>query len=566
MVTDAKRLQQVIKNLLANAFTFTRRGSVSLEIRAVGPEAARDSQSLREAESVLAFAVADTGIGIPLDKQQIIFEAFQQADGSTSRKYGGTGLGLAISREIARLLGGEIRLASSAGRGSTFTLYLPQTFPQPAPARELGREARARAVSPVTGAEEDDEQPRLALSEVVGDDRESIGPGDRSLLIVENDVAFARLLAEVAREIGFKVLITSFGSSALALVRQYQPSAITLDISLPDMEGWRVLERLKSDFGTRHVPVTVITTGEDVRRGRALGAFDTVGKPVKTRDGLREILESLKRCLEREQKDLVLIHPDEAERAALARLLAADGLRVQAEPSLSALNGSFDWGAVDGVVLGVGSQEELVGLMSNGRGSSFRAIPLITYGPPDWIAEVETLLKSSGSEITVIPVSSQERLVDQCLLRLHRPVWAMSESHRQILETLHHGSQRLTARRVLIVDDDIRNIFAMTSILERYEMSIVSAETGRGAIERLDRQGDIEIVLMDVMMPEMDGFETMRAIREDPRFRSLPIIAVTAKAMKGDREKCIEAGASDYLAKPVDSEELVSKLRDWLSR
>ncbi len=566
MVTDAKRLQQVIKNLLANAFKFTRRGSVSLEIRAVGPEAARDSQSLRKAESVLAFAVADTGIGIPLDKQQIIFEAFQQADGSTSRKYGGTGLGLAISREIARLLGGEIHLVSSAGRGSTFTLYLPQTLAQPAAARELGPEAGAGAISLVTGAEEDDEQPRLALSEVVGDDRESIGPGDRSLLIVENDVAFARLLAEVAREIGFKVLITSFGSSALALVRQYQPSAITLDISLPDMEGWRVLERLKSDFGTRHVPVTVITTGEDVRRGRALGAFDTVGKPVKTRDGLRETLESLKRCLEREQKDLLLIHPDEAERAALARLLAADGLRVQAEPSLSALNGSFDWGAVDGLVLGVGSQEELVGLMSNGRGSSLRAIPLITYGPPDWIAEVETLLKSSGSEITVIPASSQERLVDQCLLRLHRPVWAMSESHRQILETLHHGSQRLTARRVLIVDDDIRNIFAMTSILERHEMSIVSAETGRGAIERLDRQGDIEIVLMDVMMPEMDGFETMRAIREDPRFRSLPIIAVTAKAMKGDREKCIEAGASDYLAKPVDSEELVSKLRDWLSR
>ncbi len=566
MVTDAKRLQQVIKNLLANAFKFTRRGSVSLEIRAVGPEAARDSQSLRKAESVLAFAVADTGIGIPLDKQQIIFEAFQQADGSTSRKYGGTGLGLAISREIARLLGGEIHLVSSAGRGSTFTLYLPQTLAQPAAARELGPEAGAGAISLVTGAEEDDEQPRLALSEVVGDDRESIGPGDRSLLIVENDVAFARLLAEVAREIGFKVLITSFGSSALALVRQYQPAAITLDISLPDMEGWRVLERLKSDFGTRHVPVTVITTGEDVRRGRALGAFDTVGKPVKTRDGLRETLESLKRCLEREQKDLLLIHPDEAERVALARLLAADGLRVQAEPSLSALNGSFDWGAVDGVVLGVGSQEELVGLMSNGRGSSFRAIPLITYGPPDWIAEVETLLKSSGSEITVIPASSQERLVDQCLLRLHRPVWAMSESHRQILETLHHGSQRLTARRVLIVDDDIRNIFAMTSILERHEMSIVSAETGRGAIERLDRQSDIEIVLMDVMMPEMDGFETMRAIREDPRFRSLPIIAVTAKAMKGDREKCIEAGASDYLAKPVDSEELVSKLRDWLSR
>jgi signal transduction histidine kinase/HAMP domain-containing protein/DNA-binding response OmpR family regulator len=568
MVTDAKRLQQVIKNLLSNAFKFTRRGGVALEITAADPEALRESPGLAKAESVLAFAVSDTGIGIPLEKQQIIFEAFQQADGSTSRKYGGTGLGLAISREIARLLGGEIHLVSAMGHGSTFTLYLPQTFAPPAAARGTSGEASPVSVpvALIHGAEEDIAPPHMPLNDIV-DDRDRLAPGDRTLLIVENDMAFARLLADVARETGFKVLVTSFGSTALALVRQHHPSAITLDISLPDMEGWRVLERLKSDFETRHVPVTVITTGEDVRRGRTLGAFDTVGKPIETRDGLRETLERLMSCVARPQKELVVVHPDPMERAALTQLLASDGVRVLAVPSLSGLNGGLDGARIDGVVLGVGAEAEAVETLGNGgRGARLAALPVIAYGPPLWGARVEGLLKARGVELTVVPVSSPERLVDQCLLRLHRPVRTMSESHRGIVERLHHGAHHLKGRRVLIVDDDIRNIFALTSILERHEMRIASAETGRGAIELLDRHGDFEVVLMDLMMPEMDGFETMRAIRDDARFRALPIIAVTAKAMKGDREKCIEAGASDYLAKPVDSEELVSKLRDWLAR
>jgi len=575
MVTDAKRLQQVIKNLLSNAFKFTRRGSVSLEITTADPETVRDSASLGKAGTVLAFAVSDTGIGIPFDKQQIIFEAFQQADGSTSRKFGGTGLGLAISREIARLLGGELHLVSAVGHGSTFTLYLPQAYLQPLPIPGVSADVRpvAAPVALVHGTTEEDD-PAETPSGEIADDRNDLAGGDRSLLIVENDVAFARLLVDVARETGFKVLVTAFASTALALVHRHHPSAITLDISLPDMEGWRVLERLKSDLVTRHVPVTVITTGEDMRRGRLLGAFETVGKPIETRDGLRDTLDRLMRCVERPQRELVLVHPDADERAALTQVLASDGVRVRAVPALSALNGGpedplnrgLEDIGIDGVVLGVGAEADAVEVLGTGAGARLRSVPVLAYGPPDWSAGVESLLTSRGVEATVVPVSSLERLVDQCLLRLHRPVRLMSDSQREIVERLHHGPHALRGRRVLIVDDDIRNIFALTSVLERHEMRIVSAETGRGAIELLDRHGDVEIVLMDLMMPEMDGFETMRAIRGDARFRTLPIIAVTAKAMKGDREKCIEAGASDYLAKPVDVEELMSKLRDWLAR
>jgi signal transduction histidine kinase/HAMP domain-containing protein/DNA-binding response OmpR family regulator len=562
MVTDAKRLQQVIKNLLSNAFKFTRRGRVSLEISATGPEPFPEGSGLAQADSVLAFAVTDTGIGIPHDKQQIIFEAFQQADGSTSRKYGGTGLGLAISREIARLLGGEIQLVSTAGRGSTFTLYLPRVLARPA-AWGVGGDSAAGLASIAAGGEEEDELPRPSLGELA-DDRESLGPDDRSLLIVENDTTFARLLVEVAREAGFKVLVASFGSTALALVRQYHPSAVTLDISLPDMEGWRVLERLKSDFETRHVPVTVITTGEDLRRGRVLGAFGALRKPVQTREVLRETLDTLMRGVARPQRELVIVHPDEAERTALAQLLASDGVRIEALADLSGLKARPGGPPIDAVVLGVGSEDEALEML--GDGGALRAVPLIGFGPSDWTARVEALFKSRGGDLTLIPVSSRERLVDQCLLRLHRPMSSLSDRHREMLDALHHGAQALAGRSVLIVDDDIRNIFALTSILERHEMTIVSAETGRGGIGLLDKHRDIEIVLMDVMMPEMDGFETLRAIRRDPRFGTLPIIAVTAKAMKGDRERCIEAGASDYLAKPVDSEELIVKMRDWLSR
>jgi HAMP domain-containing protein/signal transduction histidine kinase/DNA-binding response OmpR family regulator len=564
MLTDAKRLQQVIKNLLSNAFKFTRKGKVSLTISQAESGARGLSDSLRRADSVLAFEVDDTGIGIPADKQLIIFEAFQQADGSTSRKYGGTGLGLAISREIARLLGGEIHLTSAPGRGSTFTLYLPQTHAPQSSTRQAPVLVETTNWPAVAPARDEDEPPRMMLLNEAGDDREAIQPGDRTLLIVENDVAFVRLLVEVAHEANFKTLVTAFGTSALALARQYQPSAVSLDISLPDIDGWRVLERLKNDFETRHIPVKVITTGEDLTRGSALGALSVLAKPVKTREELVGAIEELGRYVDRARKYLILVHPEDAARDELIDLLAADDVNIVAVPTISA---AADWlrsDRADCLVLGTRPEEselEALGDVRNGG-----EIPLIVYGPPELSEIVEGMLKSGGRGLTAIPVTSPERLLDECALRLHRPVGRMSDRQRQVLEEMHYGSRALAGRRVLIVDDDIRNIFALTSILERHDMSIVSAETGRAAVDILDACHDVEVVLMDVMMPEMDGFETTRTIRADGRFKSLPIIAVTAKAMKGDREKCIEAGASDYLAKPVDPEELVAKLRAWLLR
>ncbi len=562
MLTDPKRLQQVIKNLLANAFKFTRRGRVSLSISRAGAEAYAENEGLRNASAVLAFAVSDTGIGIPSDKQHIIFEAFQQADGSTSRKYGGTGLGLAISREITRLLGGEIHLESAPGHGSTFTLYLPQSYVPSSSTGPVAAVIREMSIWPAVQAPE--EEPRVLLNEA-GDDRDAIQPGDRTLLIVENDMAFARLLVDVAHEVGFKTLVTAFGATGLALTRQYQPSAITLDISLPDIDGWRVLERLKNDLETRHIVVEVISTGEDLDRGRALGAVGVLAKPVRTREELLGAIERLKDHLDRPRKELIIVHPDDAARETLSLLLASDGVNVLAVPGLSGAAARLQADRVDCLIMAPVPEEGIRELLIRELLGA-REVPLIAYGPPEWSEQLERTLRSCGSDVTVIAAASPERLLDQCVLRLHRPVTGMSERQRQILKNLHQGAAALAGRKVLIVDDDIRNIFALASILERQDMTIVSAETGRHAVHILEKSEDIDVVLMDVMMPEMDGLQTTLAIRKNPQLKSLPVIAVTAKAMKGDREKCIEAGASDYLAKPVDPEELVAKLRDWLVR
>jgi HAMP domain-containing protein/signal transduction histidine kinase/CheY-like chemotaxis protein len=593
IVTDAKRLQQIIKNLLSNAFKFTHHGQVTLTVQPVQAGWNPENEELNRAAEVLAFSVSDTGIGISGDKQQIIFEAFQQADGSTSRKYGGTGLGLAISRELSKLLGGEIRLVSTPGRGSTFTLYLPAVYTPPriqrkapaavevpvepssvsfapvlevAPASERndGR-ANGHAVAAVDRPAPEPEPERLVNE--VGDDRDDIRPGDRVLLIVENDLGFARFLMDAAREKGFKGLVTSLGAAALSLTREYKPDAITLDIYLPDIEGWRVLERLKNDISTRHVPVCVISTDESRDRALASGALAFVSKPIPNRDVLDGALDFLADFTGRSLKSLLVVEPDADRWNRILGCIDAEDVQVTTVPDGAAALQMLRERRIDCVVLNPEAQDLAAGLTGPAAPMepSFGRLPVIVYGDGQVVHDDGTW-KRLGEVCTVRQVHSPERLLDQIAYFLHRPLAKIPEGKRQMLQELHQSNKVLSGKKVLIVDDDMRNIFALSTVLEEHEMRIASADNGRDAIRILQQQHDVDIVLMDIMMPEMDGLETMREIRKVARLKDLPIVAVTAKAMKGDREKCIEAGAWDYLSKPVDTEQMLSVLRAWLLR
>ncbi len=577
--TDSKRLQQVLKNLLSNAFKFTHHGQVTLTVEPALAGWSFDNEDLNRAPAVLAFSVTDTGIGIAPDKQQIIFEAFQQADGSTSRKYGGTGLGLAISRELSRLLGGEIRLVSSPGKGSTFTLYLPQTYTPPRSVRKSVDVTPAAPVAPVTGNGQAHgngsvtqappvELPLPPLVNEVGDDRESIRPGDQVLLIVENDLGFARFLLDAAHEKGLKGLVTSLGAAALAMAREYKPDALTLDIFLPDIEGWRVLERLKNDILTRHIPACVISTEEARERALNSGALTFIAKPIKTRDTVDELLDRLKRFLNRPAKGLLVVEPDGARRDRILQWVDASDVQLTTVSDGPSALRALREGGVDCVIL----DPQMPDLTPSALASEMErapvgvTVPVIVYGDGGATQEEEGSLKRLAEVCTVRRIHSPERLLDQTAFFLHRNVAKMPEGRRKLLEDLHRSDKVLPGKKVLIVDDDMRNIFALATVLEEQDMVTVSADNGRDAIRILQAQPDVDIVLMDIMMPEMDGIDTMREIRRIPQLKSLPIIAVTAKAMKGDREKCIEAGAWDYLSKPVDTEQLLAVLRAWLHR
>jgi CheY-like chemotaxis protein len=405
----------------------------------------------------------------------------------------------------------------------------------------------------------------------VGDDRDHIQPGDPLLLIVENDLAFARLVLEAAREKGFKGLVTSLGAGALALTRDYKPDAITLDICLPDIDGWRVLDRLKNDISTRHVPVCVISTEEACDRAAGYGAASVLIKPLPNRDALDQLLVSLREFIGRRVKDLLVIGPDPVRRERIIESIGGDEIRVRMAPggreALEILKRArVDCLVVDSALPDMTAEGFLRQIPAVGEGSAaMTRLPVILYSdqpPGDGFDPARAL----GPSAVFRQVCSPERLLDQTAFFLHSPVEKLPEAKRRKLEQLYQTDELLAGKKVLIVDDDIRNIFALTSILEWRNMVIVSAETGRDAIKVLQTQPDVDIVLMDIMMPEMDGLDTMRVIRKLPQFNTLPIIAVTAKAMKGDREKCIEAGAWDYLSKPVDPEQLLSVLRVWLHR
>jgi HAMP domain-containing protein/CheY-like chemotaxis protein/signal transduction histidine kinase len=557
--TDAQRLDQVLKNLLSNAFKFTERGYVNLRLAPANGGWSPENQNLNRAESVLAFSVSDTGIGIPVDKLTTIFEPFLQADGSTSRKYGGTGLGLAISRELARVLGGEIRVESSEGRGSTFTLFLPQNY-------SLSPMDRAAAkVMPRVEEEPHEVAEPAPMEFTLNDDRANILPGEKSVLIIEDDRDFAQWLLDVARQNGFKAVATPRGKSALNLVREFSPAAITLDLTLPDMDGWQILNRLKSDLATRHIPVFVISAREEPRNALRMGAMRFLTKPIDEAQ-IRQIFEKANEMDQTKAKKLLVIEDDESQRSSIRELVGNSTAKVVEASDGSAALQMLRTEPVDCVVLDL-MLPDMSGfeLIEKIRDEN-EHLPIIVYTAKDLSQEEEEKLNRIAQTTIVKTVRSPERLFDQTALWLHRDASSLPEDKQELLRRLNDPNEILAGKKVVIVDDDIRNIFAMTSMLERYKMEVHSAETGKAALELLKDEPDTDLVLMDIMLPEMDGYETIREVRKMYGFEQLPIIALTAKAMKGDREKCIDAGASDYISKPVDSERLLTLLRNWLHR
>jgi HAMP domain-containing protein/CheY-like chemotaxis protein/signal transduction histidine kinase len=566
IATDSKRLQQVLKNLLSNAFKFTEHGGVRLSVSTALDGWSANHPTLGQAATVVAFEVADTGIGIPFEKQKIIFEAFQQADAGTSRRFGGTGLGLAISRELAGLLGGEIQLHSTPGVGSTFTLYLPLKYAG-APLSGRALSSAAAAALEAEAAASVDIRPPERVIEPIPDDRHDLQPEDAVLLVVEDDAHYARIMVDLARDNGFKVLAAASGADALDLAREYQPSAISLDVFLPDMLGWTVLSQLKQDPATRHIPVQIVTLDEDRQHGLARGAFAFMSKPTSVED-LDTALSRIKDYAAPRRRRLLIVEDNAAERMSIAQLLGHDDIDVvtvgTGAEALAALRGQ----SCDCVVLDL-RLPDMSGFQVLERMRDDEAlpdIPVVVYTGRELSADEDAQLHTMARSVVVKGVESPERLLDATALFLHRVVSQLPPDKQKMLERLHSSDEDLVGRTVLLVDDDARNIFALSSVLERRGMKVLTATTGSEAISLIDRTSDVAIVLMDIMMPEMDGYRTMQVIRENPSLRRLPIVALTAKAMKGDREKCLAAGASDYLAKPVNTEQLLSALRMWLHR
>ena len=553
--TDSKRLQQVLRNLLSNAFKFTEKGSVSLRIGSA------EGSPLRAGSQWLALSVTDTGIGIAEDKQRIIFEAFQQADGTTSRKYGGTGLGLAISREIARLLGGEIVVESRVGSGSTFTLFLPFEPPVQAVTTRGAETSEGNGTSALMGR-----QPNAAMAlSASADDRHAIHPGDHIVLIVEDDAMFASVLLELARERGFKGLIAQDGAVALSLAHRFKPHAITLDIGLPDMDGWALLDLLKNDARTRHIPIHVISVNDEKKRGLRAGAFGFLEKPVE-REGLMRALERSKEFITRPVRNLLLVEDDENQRASITALLDEEDVKIfgvgTATAALEALTGGrFDCAIIDLGLPDIGGSELIERIRATQEGEE---LPIIVYTGRELTAPEEQQLKHSASTIILKDTRSSERLLDETALFLHRAIASVPLDEQIRVE--RKDVESLQGCRVILVDDDLRNIFSLTSALEQHGLEVLFAENGQDGIALLQTNPNIDAMLIDIMMPGMDGYETMRAIRAQSAFRSLPLIAVTAKAMKGDREKCLDAGASDYVSKPIDMDQLLAVLRVQLAR
>ena len=554
--TDIHRLQQILKNLLANAFKFTQRGSVELSIYPVTGGWGAGASALSQAKQVIAFAVKDSGIGIPEDRQKLIFEAFQQADAGTARKYGGTGLGLSISRELTGLLKGAITLQSTPGNGSTFTLFIPLSIDAPDPAKH-----------PVVAPEPVAAAPVDIAPDLIEDDRSNIAAGDAVLLVIEDDRTFAYVLADCAREKNFKVVVAGTAGAGIALARRIKPAAITLDLHLPDSDGRVVLDLLKHDAETRHIPVHVISVAPEGERSLRQGAVSFLQKPV-TREALDKAMSMAAEFAPSRMRRLLIVEDDPVQQQSIRDVIGNGDVESTVVGTAAAALEALEQTHFNCLVLDLGlpDQSGIDLIREIHRRHGLRSPPVIVYTAKALTRREETELRGLSEAIIVKDVRSPERLLDETALFLHRVQAKLPDAKRRMLERVQRDDALLSGRKVLIVDDDLRNIFAISTALENYKMVVSYAEGGREALEKLQQESGFNAILMDVMMPEMDGYEATRRIRAMPSYAKLPIIMVTAKAMRGDREKCLQAGASDYITKPVDMDQLRSLLRVWLYR
>ncbi|MGE5339889.1 MAG: response regulator [Candidatus Omnitrophota bacterium] len=584
--TDSQRAQQILKNLLSNAFKFTEKGSVTIRI-ARPPQNTQFSQEGLSPEHTVAISVIDTGIGIPGDKQAIIFEAFRQEDGTTSRKYGGTGLGLSISRELAWLLGGEIQMQSERGKGSIFTLFLPEKIDKPGKRMPLERRKPATSPLPAEHPEANApsvEPPMLSADPLnqlpppiepiehavfekkeIQDDRESLKPEDKSLLVIEDDTTFAEVLLRLAQNKGFKCLIAEDGETGLHFADFYKPSAIILDVKLPGMDGWQVLERLKSNAETRHIPVHLMSAVENLSEAMNRGAIGYLNKPIDT-NSLDSAFKKIERIISKPVKRILIIDNDEDEKRNIVAMVDnTDVETLTVSTATDALlflkKGNFDCMILNLELADMGAFEFLERISEDEASSQ---IPVIVYSEKELDSRQQDVFKRYAQRIMIRNVQSLDALFAETTLFLHRVEADLPGAKKRMMNRMLDKESVMKGKKVLIVDDDMRNVFALTSILEERGMKTVVGKNGKEGIEKLNEEPDIDLVLMDIMMPVMDGYEAMRHIRKDRRFEKLPIIALTAKAMKGDRNKCVSAGASDYVAKPVDGSKLLSLLRVWL--